>query len=161
MAAGAGHLRALTPHQELAAQLRAARERVMEAVAGLGDEQASRPGADGWSVKDHLTHITLWHEMRFFEISRIARGGTDSFPSSGEGRITPLNEAFAENRRQLPLAQVLADLEFAWEMVAQAVAACPQERLDERLYAEIGIPGGAEHDIEHAGAIQALRRQLS
>jgi hypothetical protein len=147
----------LTDRQQLVAELEHARERVREAVIGIDDETASRPGADGWSVKDHLTHITLWHEMRFFEISRIARGGDYSFPTSGEDAITPLNEAFVDNRRRLSLGQVVADLEFAWEMVQQAVLACPEDRLAGRLYGEIGISGGAEHDIEHAEAIAGLR----
>jgi len=150
-------MRALTDHQELATQLQHTRERVLESVAGLTDEEASVPGDDGWSIKDHLTHMTLWHEMRFFEISRIARGGDYSFPTSGEDAITPLNEAFVDNRRRLTLGQVVADLEFSWEMVARAVAACPQDRLNQRLYGEIGISGGAEHDLEHAEAITALR----
>ena len=138
-------------------QLQRARERVLEAVAGLTDEQASRPAADGWSAKDHLTHLTAWHEFRFFEISRIARGGRAAFPDSPDERIDPINALFAENRRSLPLTQVLADLEFAWEMVLQAVAASPEDRLDQRLYAGIGLAGGAEHDIAHAEAITALR----
>jgi hypothetical protein len=150
-------LRALTPNQELISELEHAHQALREAIAGLSDEDASRPGPDGWSIKDQLTHLTLWHEMRFFEISRIARGGEPSFPSSEEERITPLNNLFAENRRSLPLGQVVADLEFAWDMVTQAVAACPEDRLDERLYAEIGIPGGAAHDREHAEFIRALR----
>jgi hypothetical protein len=148
----------LTDCQQLIAGLEHARERVREAVAGVDDGTASRPGTDGWSIKDHLTHITLWHEMRFFEISRIARGGDYSFPTSGEDGITPLNEAFVDNRRRLALGQVVADLEFAWEMVQQAVLACPEDRLPVRLYGEIGISGGAEHDIEHAEAITALRK---
>lgn len=70
----------------------------------------------------------------------------------------PLNEAFVDNRRRLALGQVVADLEFAWEMVQQAVLACPEDRLAVRLYGEIGISGGAQHDIEHAEVIAALRK---
>jgi hypothetical protein len=151
----------MTTHQQLALELERSRELVREAIAGLTEDQASRPGPDNWSVKDHLTHMTLWHEMRFFEISRVARGGQPSFPESGEARILPLNEAFAENRRGLQLPQVVSDLEFAWEMVSEAVAACPEERLDQRLYAEIGIEGGAAHDREHAEFIRTLRETPS
>jgi hypothetical protein len=149
-------MRGLTDHQELAAQLQHARERVLESVVGLTDEEASAPGNDGWSIKDHLAHMTLWHEMRFFEISRIARGGEAGFPSSSEERIQPLNDLFAENRHSLSLGQVIADLEFAWEMVNQAVAMCPEDRLAERHFDELG-PTGAGHDIAHAEMITSLR----
>jgi hypothetical protein len=149
----------LTTHQQLITELGHAAELVAAAVKGLTDEQASRPAADGWSVKDQITHMTFWHEMRFFEISRIARGGSAGFPATDEKSVEQINEQMAANRRPLPLAQVIADLEFAREMVKQAVLACPEDRLDQRLYEEIGIQGGAAHEIEHAGLIEAWRRK--
>ena len=138
-------------------ELASAHNRVREAIAGLTEEQASQPAADGWCIKDQLNHITLWHEFRFFEISRIARGGSASFPEVTEAEVTPMNDAFVRYRRPLSLAQVIADLEFAWQMIAQAVAASPEDRLDQRLYQEIGIQGGAAHEIEHADLITKLR----
>ena len=152
-------MRGLTTHQQLISQLGAAAERVNAALKGLTDEQASRPAPDGWSVKDQLTHITFWHEMRFFEISRIARGGRYGFPSTSEEGVQHINEQMAANRRRLPLTQLVADLDFAREMVKQAVLAAPEDRLDETLYAEIGIQGGAAHEIEHAGLIETWRQE--
>ncbi len=152
-------MRGLTLQQQLLSEIDAAAERVSAAIAGLTDEQASRAAADGWSVKDQLTHMTFWHEMRFFEISRIARGGRAGFPATDEKGVERINEQMAANRRRLPLAQVVADLDFAREMVKQAVLACPEDRLDQRLYEEIGIQGGAAHEIEHAGRIEAWRKQ--
>src|SRR3990172_367373 len=152
-------MRALTPHQQLISEVDNAAGRVAAAIKGLTDEQASRPAADGWSVKDQLTHMTFWHEMRFFEISRIARGGRAGFPATDEKGVEQINEQMAANRRPLPRARVIADLEFAREMVKQAVLACPEDRLDQRLYEEIGIQGGAAHEIEHAGLIEAWRRK--
>ncbi len=147
-------------HEELAAELAAAHERVREAIAGLTDDEASVAGLDGWSIKDHLTHLTLWHEMRFFEVNRIARGGHPSFPLASEEQVTPLNETVAAYRRNLSLEQVVADLEFAWSMVEQAVAASPKERLDHGFSGDIG-PVGTAHDISHAAMISALRRGAS
>ena len=132
--------------------------RVRAAVAGLTDEQASQPSVDGWSVKDHLTHLTFWHEMRFFEINRVARGGQPSFPLSTEAQVTPLNEAVAAHRRGLSLAQAVADLEFAWSMVEQAAAACPEDRLGHGFSGEIG-PVGTAHDLAHADMIIAWKKQ--
>jgi len=152
-------MRDLTTHQQLVSQLDAAARRVKAAIEGLSDEQASRPALDGWSVKDQLTHMTFWHEMRFFEISRIARGGSASFPETSEDGVTHLNEQIAANRRRLTLAQIAADLDFAREMVKQAVLGAPEDRLDQSLYDEIGIQGGAAHEIEHAELITAWRRK--
>jgi len=152
-------MRALTIHQQLISELDHAGDRVGAAISGLTDEQASRPAKDGWSVKDQLAHMTFWHEMRFFEISRIARGGRAGFPATDEKGGEHINEQMAANRRRLRLAQVVADLDFASEMVKQAVLACPEDRLDQRLYEEIGIQGGAAHEIEHAGLIETWRKQ--
>jgi hypothetical protein len=148
----------LTTHQQLASELEVAHRQVREAIAGLSDEQASVPAPDGWSIKDHLTHLTLWHEMRFFEVSRIARGGEPSFPLSSEEEVTPLNESVAANRRGLSLAQVVADLEFAWAMLEQAVAASPEERLEAGFSGDIG-PVGTAHDLSHAAMITAWRQR--
>jgi hypothetical protein len=134
----------------------AARDRVREAISGLNEEQMSRPELDGWSARDHLTHMTFWHEMRFFEVSRIARGGRSAFPETED--VEDLNEQFVARRRSISLTQALADFDFAVEMVRQAVTGSPEDRLDERFYEEIGMTG-AGHDTEHAEMIAAWRQR--
>ena len=151
-------MRVGTTRDELLLELNTARARLMSAIAGLREEQMSRRDIDGWSVMDHLTHLTLWHEMRFFEISRIARGGRGGFPVTDEAGVEHINQQFVANRRSLPLAQVLADLDFAREMVRQAVAMCPEDRLDQRHYEELG-PNGAGHETAHAEMITAWRQR--
>ena len=151
-------MRELGPQRQLVAELDAAARRVDAAIAGLTDEQASRPAADGWSVKDQLTHLTYWHEMRFFEMSRIARGGRASFPGTDEKGVEHINEQIAGNRRLLPLSQVVSDLGFAREMVRQAVLAAPDDRLVPAVFEEIG-PTGAGHEMSHAGLIEAWRQR--
>jgi hypothetical protein len=141
---------------QVAAEVAAAHDHVRAAIAGVSEDEASAIGPDGWSIKDHLTHLTLWHEMRFFEINRIGRGGLPSFPLTTQEDVTPLNELIASYRRGLPFEQVVADLEFAWSMVEQAVAACSDERLDHGFSGEIG-PVGTRHDLSHMMRIRALR----
>jgi hypothetical protein len=151
-------MRGLTTHQQFASELDAAHARVREAIAGLTEDTASSPGPDGWSIKDHLTHLTVWHEMRFFELSRVARGGGPSIPVATEEEVTVINNAFAAFRRHMPLTQVIADLEFAWSMVEEAVAACPEDQLERGFSGDIG-PVGAAHDISHAEMITRLRQK--
>lgn len=133
------------------------RENLMAAIEGLTEEQAARQAMDGWSVKDHLTHLTVWDEMRFFEINRIARGGAPSVPEVGEEAVGWLNEGFARLRRRLPMSQVMADLDFSKEMIKEAVRSAPPERLDPALYGEIGPVGG--HEALHAGIIRTWRKK--
>jgi hypothetical protein len=136
----------------------AARERIAAAVGGLTDEQASIPGIDGWSVKDHLNHMCLWHEFRANEIMRVSRGGVSAMPAVNDEQVEAINRTFADLRRHLPLQQVVADLEFARGFVLQAIQSCPEAALDQSLYPEVSVNGGG-HDIEHAETIEAWRKR--
>jgi hypothetical protein len=150
-------MRALTDRAQLLSEWDAATGQLLAAVEGLTDEQASRELPGGWSARDHLTHVTFWDEMRFFEISRIARGGYASFPATDEAEA--LNNQIAEHRRRLPLDQALDDLRFARSLVRDAIAGAPEGRLDPGLYDGIGLLGGAEHAREHAETITAWRKR--
>ena len=145
-------------HQQLAAELAEAHDRVREVIAGLSEAEASAIGPDGWCIKDHLTHMTVWHEMRFFEVSRIGRGGQPTLPLSSDEQVTALNESVAAYRRGLSVKQAMADLEFAWSMVEQAVSACPEDRLERGFSGEIG-PVGTAHDLSHAEMMRSLRNR--
>jgi Protein of unknown function (DUF1706) len=151
-------MRAATVRDQLLLEMDNARDRVNEAIAGLSKEQMSQQDINDWSVKDHLTHITLWHELRFFELSRIARGGRAGFPETDEAGVEHINQQFAANRRSLPLTQVLADLDFARDMIREALSNCHEDRLDLRFYEELG-PNGAGHEISHAEMITTWRKR--
>ncbi len=147
----------MATREKVADDLRNAAAKVDAAVAGLSEEQASAPAIDGWSVQDHLTHLTVWHEMRFFEISRVGRGGRSLKPTFED--VNAFNETLASTRRGLSLGQTLADLAFAREMVQRAVAECPEDRLDSRRYFEASPAGGVDHEAEHAETIAGWRKQ--
>ena len=144
---------------QLLLEMKAARSRVLAAVDGLTEEQISRPEIDGWSVKDHLNHMTVWHEMRFHEIGRVGRGGAPSMPLLDDGEVETLNGLMVAVRRGLPVAQVLEDLDFARSLVVEAIASAPEQALREELYGGIGLRGGIAHDLEHAETIRAWRER--
>ena len=149
----------MTSREKVAQDLRNAAAKVDAAVAGLSKEQASGTAIGGWSVKDHITHLTIWHEMRFFEISRVGRGGRSLTPTFDD--VNAFNETLGSMRCGLSLEQSLADLAFAREMVQRAVAECPEDRLDSSLYLEASPAGGVAHETEHADHIEAWRKQAS
>ncbi|HUF54718.1 MAG TPA: ClbS/DfsB family four-helix bundle protein [Dehalococcoidia bacterium] len=151
-------MRALTGRQQLVTEWQAAGEHIAAAIAGLTEEQASVAGIDGWSVKDHLNHMCLWHEFRANEIMRVSRGGVSAMPAVNDQQVEAINQTFADLRRHLPLAQVVADLEFARGFVLEAVQSCPENALDQSLYPEVSVNGGS-HDIEHAEVIANWRKK--
>jgi hypothetical protein len=142
-------------------ELTAARAEVLAAIEGLDDEQVAAPGDDLWSIKDHLGHLTTWDEMRFFEISRIARGGRPALTDVSDERIDLLNDIASTPRRAIPLLQVLEDMEFARALVLDAISHAPEVALDEKRYGEISLQGAADHDRGHAEAIRRIREKVS
>jgi hypothetical protein len=137
-----------------------ARARVMQAIAGLTEEQMSRPGPDGWSVKDELNHLAICDELRFFEIGRVARGGGPAFTGMTDEQVDFFNGMVASLRRSLPLEQVLADLEFARSLVIEAISSAPEFALEPARYGDgYQVNGSVWHDVEHAEAIEAWRKR--
>ena len=152
-------MRALTDRAQFRSELEAAGRRVSDAISGLSEEQASAVAIGDWSVKDHLNHMCHWHEFRVSEIMRISRGGQAAFPPFNDEQLAVVNRTFTDLRRELPMSQVAEDLEFARDMVIEAVANCPEEALEESRYGECGIQAGINHDNEHAETIEAWRKR--
>lgn len=153
-------MRALTTNQQLLTELITSRGVLLDAVDNLSDKQMLLPIDGGWSIRDHLIHITVWDEMRFFEISRIARGGTASFPDDVKDEdVDRLNDAAVDMRRRLSLKQIIWDLAYARDLVLQAVAICPEDRLDDEFFEGIGLSGAAAHDRAHAETILTWRKK--
>jgi len=144
---------------QLLLELREAGLQVSRAVEGLTEDQMSRQAIDEWSAKDHLSHLTVWHEFRFHEISRVARGGRPAFPPFTDEQLETVNSITVALRRALPISQVLADLGFARSLVAEAIAGCPDEALDDERYGEVGLRGGIQHDLDHAATLRAWRER--
>ena len=145
--------------RQLVEEMGIARERVMEAVAGLSEEQASKRGIEGWSVKDHLNHLTACDEFRFFEIGRVARGGSPASRDMDSEQADVLNGLIVTLRRGLPMEQVVADLRSVRERVLEAIAAAPEHALSGEAYGDFPVDGSISHDAEHAAAIREWRQR--
>ena len=64
------------------------RAALMAAIEGLTDTDMSLAAIDGWSIKDHLTHVTVWDEIRAAEIAR--RAADDLGADAREGFVHDL-----------------------------------------------------------------------
>jgi hypothetical protein len=136
-----------------------ARARVLEAVAGLSEEQMSEPAIQGWSVKDHFNHLTVCDEFRFYEIGRISRGARPAFASVDEEQTDALNALMVTLRRHLTVDEVMADLDFARSLVLEAIQRAPEHALSPEAYGDFPVDGSVAHDLEHAAAITAWRER--
>jgi len=152
-------MRVGSSRDQLLLEMKAARDRVMAAIAGLRDAQASRAELDGWSVKDHLSHLTACDEFRFYEIGRISRGARPAFASADDEQMDALNAIIVALRRNMTLEELIADLEFARSLVLEAIGQAPEHALAPEAYGDFAVNGSIAHDLEHAAAISAWRER--
>jgi hypothetical protein len=152
-------MRVGSSRDQLFLEMKASRQQVMDAIAGLTEEQMSRPGMDGWSVKDQLVHLTVCDEFRFYEIGRISRGGPPAFAGAYDEQPDALNELMVTLRRHLAAGDVLADLDFARSLVLEAIQRAPEHALSPEAYGDFPVNGSVAHDLEHAAAITAWRER--
>ena len=152
-------MRVGSSRDQLLLELKTARSRVLDAVDGLTEEQMSRPGIDGWSVKDHLIHLTACDEFRFYEIGRISRGARPAFASVDEEQMDTLNALMVTLRRHLAVDEVMADLDFARSLVLEAIQRAPEHALSPEAYGHFPVNGSVPHDLEHAAAVTVWRER--
>ena len=125
---------------------------------------ASHPIPGAHSAWEIVLHMTGWVR----EVARRLRGGTPGLPAEGDWPATPA----AAGEEDWKAA--LRDLAAARRDLLAAVAAFPEERLDEPVGGAardrplgtgiafyVMLHGLAQHDAYHSGLIDLLRKALA
>ena len=100
-----------------------------ESYAGLPDSDMTEPGVvEDWSVKDILVHVTTWEEEALKYLPLIAGGGTPPRYSVQYGGIDAFNALRTEQKRGLPLSEVLRQLEETHRQLVDYVRSVPEEQ---------------------------------
>jgi uncharacterized protein (TIGR03083 family) len=97
---------------ELLERMVGARREVEEAIAGKSEAALTRPGADGWSVKDHLAHLSAWQRSLIALLegkSRPAALGIEDLTQEEESGFEEINAVLRERTKDEPLDRVLAE----------------------------------------------------
>jgi ureidoglycolate hydrolase len=95
---------------ELLERIGASRERIESLVARRREADVTRPGPDGWSVKDHLVHVTIWEESLLALLEGRDRDAAIGLePSGGEvpSDVDAINARIHEKHRNRPYGDVL------------------------------------------------------
>jgi uncharacterized protein (TIGR03083 family) len=86
--------------------------RLNEAIGRLSEAQVTAPGADGWSIKDHLAHLTAWERS----VLGLLRGqprhevmGLDE--ATYEAGFDQANAVIQRRSQARPLDEVMADFQ--------------------------------------------------
>ena len=150
-----------TDREELVEHLERARSKLGASFHGLSDGQMMRTGAVGeWSVKGVLAHVASWEELALPDLARLARGDQAVLASIDlyATDYDPFNAMIMSLRRNLPLSQVLRELDILHADFLAAVARLPDSALIEGQFARLLVKITAEHDEEHAGHILEWRK---
>lgn len=139
----------------LLADYRRARAELVAAIEGIPDELMVERSLDGWSVKDHLLHLSLWDDLRASEVQRISAGFESAWRMSDEqdGAYDAMGH---ELRRDLSLEQARWEFATSHQRLLDAIAAATPRGLDAALYGGAGLVRSG-HDKEHAGWIERWR----
>jgi hypothetical protein len=149
--------------QEFLERVRAGRAELNAAIGGLTEEQMTQEVAAGeWTIKDILAHLAAWEGEAQRAAERVAQGAPAGYLV--EGSIDEWNRRRVEERRRLPLVDVMQEFNEARDALLASLARCPEDG---------GVAGPewwgttgplwwlTEHDGEHAAAIQAFRQRVA
>src|SRR5690349_10685076 len=97
-------------HSETTAQVLArisdSRAKLEQLITTLDEAALTRPGPEGWSVKDHLAHLTAWRRMVLgFLDGRPQAEGLGIDPKIvADGTEEDINAALEAQHKDKPLA---------------------------------------------------------
>jgi uncharacterized damage-inducible protein DinB len=133
------------------------RAELLAAIEGLSDELLSEPSLDGWSVKDHLLHLTLWDDLRAGEIARISAGHEPAVKHMTDEQIEALNTLERDRRKDMSPTQVKWELQTSRQRVLDAISGATERGLDDSLYGEAALR--STHEAVHMGWIKRWRSE--
>jgi uncharacterized protein (TIGR03083 family) len=156
--------------ERVLANIRSARAAVEQLLSRLDEPALTRPGpGGGWSIKDHLAHLTAWRRMVLGLLDGQPRHlGLQVDPVTYAQGEDAINAALESRARRQPLSQVLAEFRQVYDTLETRLAAFDEAAWrqpypldpppeDPRLGS---IEGNTfEHDLEHLAWIEQALRQ--
>lgn len=128
--------------------------------AGLSDAEMTEPGVTGdWSVKDIIAHVTWWEEEALTHLPTILAGEKPPRYSVKYGGINAFNAQMTEQKKELPLAEVLRWHEDTHRRLLDFVETVPEEHIvRETPFRRRLRLDTYSHYREHTVAIEKWRR---
>lgn len=130
-----------------------------ESYAGLSDIELSEGGVTGeWSVRDILAHVTTWEEEALRHLPLIIDGGTPPRYSVLYGGIDAFNAKMTQQKRDLPLSEVLRLLNETHARLVGYIQGAPEEQFTQETRARRRVRWDTySHYPIHARAISEWR----
>lgn len=139
--------------------------RLLRLATDLGEQRASTPVMDGWSVRDVMAHCVYWQGMlaRLMGVRMPPPSWIPRWQSEEQVGQDELNRLTVDHYRSGPFERVLEDFRFTADLVRRVV----EEMKEENLMLPAGQPWDEgslvwqaiasethEHWREHADAIE-------
>lgn len=147
--------------EKLLQQLDKAWNAFKASYAGLPDAQLAEPGVtDDWSVKDIIAHVTWWEEEALKHLPLIASGGRPPRYSVKYGGIDAFNAQMTEKKHDLPLANVVQQMEDTHQRLVAYIQTVPEEHFtrETRFRRRLRLDTYSHYPI-HTRAIQEWRQR--
>jgi len=149
--------------QKLLKQLEKAWSAFKESYADLKDSQLVEPGVTGdWSVQDILAHVTTWEQEALEALPLILQGGRLPRYSVLYGGIDAFNALKSEQKRSLPLPEVLKQLDGTHRRLIDYLQSAPEEEFTRktRFRRRLRLDTYSHYPI-HERAIREWRERLA
>lgn len=147
--------------QQLLDKLERAWADLQASFAGMSEAQMTTPGVTGdWSVKDILAHVTTWEEEALRMMPVILENKTPPRYVDQYGGLNAFNAQMSAQKRDLPLAEVLAQLDATHRRLIEYVQRAPDDQItrETRFRRRLRLDTYS-HYPEHARAIRAWRER--
>ena len=131
-----------------------------ETIRSLDTDRMTIPGLEGWSIKDHLAHITTWERILLIahlqSHSFAEAANMDESTSKATEQMTAeqgLNDFFYQRDKETSLAMVLENFRETHQQLRAELAKI--DFMDNHLV-QVIMGDTYEHYTLHNGFIQAL-----
>ncbi len=156
--------------REIIKALQVGREKFLQAIDGLSDEQMQQPGVVGeWSVKDLLTHLSLCEAELVKMLWELRQGQKPSYPTLNNQDVDRQNEKWFQENKRRPLERVWADFHAVRKQTIRQVERFTEGELtDPQRYPALGgepleewIAGDSfRHEAEHEAQVRTWREKI-
>src|SRR5512146_485862 len=104
-------------------------EALLESYAGLSEAELLEPGVTGaWSVRDIIAHVTWWEEETLRHLPLILQGGKPPRYSVAYGGIDAFNALMTEQKRNVPLSEVLRQRDDTHKRLIDFIQSAPEDQ---------------------------------
>jgi hypothetical protein len=146
-------------HEQILRKIERSWQDLLDSYAGLSDRDLLEAGVVGaWSVRDIVSHVTVWEEELMKHLPQIVAGGRPPKYSDAHGGIDAFNAKMTEARRSLSLAEVLRERDRTHAKLVRVVRELPEDqiRTDTRARRRVRLDAYGHYPI-HAAAIRRWR----